>query len=170
MAPGIHGADDAWTENVLSRCYLYFVGTPIHTSNALAYLAAFEPSVALKFLRFLNSQTSFFVGNRNVPPDITRRLFGTTSHICAPERNSYADIDRVEQETVAHLERAGDNFCLVVLAMGCAGRVLQKRVLRSGYNAFLFDFGSLLDALCGWRTRAWMDLAPYDMRELLERL
>ena len=52
--------------------------------------------------------------------------------------------------------------------MGCPGRVLAKRIYLQDFNVFLFDSGSLLDALCGWKTRAWMDLAPFDVRGLLE--
>jgi len=43
--------------------------------------------------------------------------------------------------------------------MGCPGRILQKRILKKGYRVYLFDFGSLLDALNNDNTRLWIDLA-----------
>jgi hypothetical protein len=35
---------------------------------------------------------------------------------------------------------------------------LQKRILKKGYNVYLFDFGSLLDAFNEENTRAWVRL------------
>lgn len=170
MEPGIHGAEDEWTERLLAHCYPYFIGTPIYSAVALPYIAAFDPATAVDFLRFLKEQSPIFVGNGNVSEGIVSKLFGETAHIRTPDHSSYAEIDRIEQETVDCLRQFERKFKVIVIAMGCSGRVLAKRIYQGGSNVFLFDFGSLLDALCGWNTRAWMELAPYDVRELLIKL
>jgi hypothetical protein len=54
--------------------------------------------------------------------------------------------------------------------MGCSGRVLQKRLWNKLDNVFLFDFGSLLDALCGWDTRAWIKLSKFDAKKFISLL
>lgn len=170
MRPGIHGVDDEWAERLLTRCYPYFIGAPIYSSVALAYLAAFDSLTATNFLRFLKEQSPIFVGNMNVPEEVIHQLFNSVFSIRTPERNSYDEIDRIEQETIACAKQFEGAYKVVVVAMGCSGRILAKRIYQRESNLFLFDFGSLLDAFCGWNTRAWMDLAPYDVRILLEHL
>ena len=54
--------------------------------------------------------------------------------------------------------------------MGCSGRVLQKRLYNNHDNIFVFDFGSLMDALCGWNTRAWIELTNFDKDKILEKI
>lgn len=170
MEPGIHRVDDEWAERLLSRCHLYFIGTPIYSSVALSYIAAFEPSVAVDFLRFIKEQNPIFIGNENVPEELLQKLFGKTVHIKTPEVNSYSEINRIEQETVDCLNQFEGEYKVIVVAMGSAGKALEKRIYNRGFNVFLFDFGSLLDAFCGWNTRAWIELAPYDTKKLLEQL
>ena len=80
------------------------------------------------------------------------------------------NIDRILQETLERATSPGGDWRAVVVAAGAAGKVLQKRLYRRRVSVFSFDFGSLMDAFCGWRTRAWMELAPYDVRELLDDL
>ncbi|MBP2652232.1 MAG: hypothetical protein H6Q74_3057 [Firmicutes bacterium] len=160
MKPGVHEGSDQWAENILSRVYKYFIGEKIYSHVALAYLAVFESGSALEFLRFLKILNPIFVGNENVPPLTITKLFGNTVHIKAPSQNSFGDIDRIEQETVQAYFNRKKNYDVIVVAMGCSGRILEKRLLKNhGLNAFLFDFGSLLDAFCGWNTRAWIELA-----------
>ena len=54
--------------------------------------------------------------------------------------------------------------------MGCAGRILQKRLWHKLDNVFLFDFGSLIDAICGWKTRAWIKLTHFDSEAFIKKL
>ncbi|MBP2655657.1 MAG: hypothetical protein H6Q73_3226 [Firmicutes bacterium] len=159
MQPGIHLSPDEWADNMLSRIYKYFIGEKIYSPVALAYLAVFEPSSAIAFLRLLRSQNPIFVGNENVSPFTLEKLFGNTAHVKTPTQNSFVDIDRIEQETIQNYFERKREYEVIVVAMGCSGRVLEKRLLKNkGLNVFLFDFGSSLDAFCGWNTRAWIDL------------
>ena len=54
--------------------------------------------------------------------------------------------------------------------MGCSGRAMQKRIWDNYNNVFLFDFGSLMDALCGDKTRAWIELTNFDKSTILDLL
>jgi hypothetical protein len=130
----------------------------IYTPVALHYLAAFNQTVCVDFLRFLKSVTPIFVGNCNVKHALVKKLFGDV-HIKTPSSNSYVEIDRIEKELELLLKENRSKFQVVVVAMGCPGRILQKRILKKGYNVYLFDFGSLLDAFNDENTRLWIDLA-----------
>lgn len=159
MIPGMHKADNLWAENLLRKVFPYFVEEKIYSPIALHYLAVFNQGLALKFLRTLKSFNPIFVGNELVPENIILKLFGSTKHIKTPVQNSFKKIDEIEQGVLLELKRRDKNYEIIVLAMGCAGRVLIKRLLASQKNIFIFDFGSLIDALCKWHTRAWIDLA-----------
>ena len=54
--------------------------------------------------------------------------------------------------------------------MGCSGRALMKRLWNKFDKVFFFDFGSLLDALCGWNTRAWIELTNFEHKKFIEKL
>jgi len=179
MRPGVHEVDDAWAERILERTYRYFIGMPIYSPIALHYTAVYDPDFAISFLRFLKSRRPIFIGPANVPKDIVYTLFDNDIYIksypipqkIAGKINSYDIIDNLENEVNKVISRNDDEFHVVVVAQGCAGRPLAKRLLGSHRNLFLFDFGSLLDALCGWNTRAWIELEPsFKPGSILEQL
>jgi hypothetical protein len=111
------------------------------------------------------------VGNKNLRPELLRKLFSDT-HIKTPDANSYLEIDRIEKELIQELDKKKNEFQVIVVAMGCPGRILQKRILKKGYNVYLFDFGSLLDALNNDNTRLWIDLAggTENLKNILNKL
>ena len=167
MAPRLHEAEESFAVELLRAAYPYFIGTPIYSPQALSYLAAFEPPLALDFLRFLRSvEPALLVGNGDIPPEMVSKLFAGAVHIKTPPRDSYLDIARIEAESVALLTAQAKPFTVVVTAMGCAGRPLATRLLTHGLPIFVFDFGSLIDALCGWTTRGWMRLGLADVSPL----
>lgn len=160
MAPGIFGASDEWAERLLSRCYLYFIGVPIYSSVALSYLSVFDRQFAINFLRFLRSQTPLFAGNGEIPALVRQSLFGSEQWVLAPSKDAYSAIDDIEKRLLMLLNERNRPFDVIVTAMGCSGRVLAKRILQDkSRKLFIFDFGSLMDAFCGWSTRAWIDIA-----------
>jgi hypothetical protein len=109
-------------------------------------------------LNFLKRTKPIFVGNQNLKIELINTLFGDI-HIKTPSNNSYQEIDRIEGELVYILSKNKEKFQVIVVAMGCSGRILQKRILKKGCNVYLFDFGSLLDAFNDDNTRLWIDLA-----------
>jgi hypothetical protein len=143
----------------------------IYTSFALHYLGTFNQEACVQFLLFLRSTNPIFVGNKNLAPELLRRLFSET-HIKTPVTNSYLEIDRIEKELIQELDKKKNEFQVVVVAMGCPGRILQKRILQKGYRVYLFDFGSLLDALNNDNTRLWIDLAggTENLKNILKKM
>ncbi len=170
MAPGIHGASDEWAIELLTHCYPYYIGNKIYSNVALSYLAVYNESFCLDFLGFLKSKSpALFIGNENIPASVINALFGNPVCIKTPPSNSYDAIDRVYQEVQENL-LDGNEFNTAIVCMGCSGRVLIKRILNSGANIFLFDFGSLMDALCGWKTREWIELCNFDAEDFLDKM
>jgi hypothetical protein len=160
MQDGMFMGDDQFAEKALLKVFEYFIGSPIYSPVALHYLALFSYDECVKFLKFLKHSNPILVGNQDIPTEVSKMLFGQTIHVKSPARSAYQEIDRIEEEVMRALStRKG--YTVISLAMGCSGRVLQKRILLRAPNRdlFLFDFGSLMDAFCGWKTRSWMGLA-----------
>ncbi len=158
MVDGAFLSNDDWATAELAKCFEYFIGDHIYSHVALAYLSVFEPSLAQRFLTELKATNPIFVGNENASPHVLRALFGDTPHVPTPSRCAYQELDRIEGQLLQEIRRRGKHFQVVVVATGCTGRVLQKRMLNQTRSVFYFDFGSLLDALCGEQTRAWMEV------------
>jgi len=168
MKPGLHSSTDQWAENTLCRCSQFFIGEPIYSTVALAYLAVFDPGFTLDFLKMLRARVDLFIGNQDVPDGVLDTLFGHIPRVTCPPSGAYVAADQVTEQALSYL---GDSrHHTVAIAMGCSGRVVAKRLLKSGSNVFIFDFGSLLDALCGWNSRAWVDLAPRSALYILDEL
>lgn len=155
MSPGVFLMRDTAAERFLRRTLECFIGRPIYSAVALHHQFTVDFEYTLEFLKLLQRNTALFVGAEDVPETDRTLLFGDVPHVRTPMKDSYRAIDRIEQEAVAHLSTRVD-YGVVVLATGCAGRVLIKRLLHRGLTRFFyFDFGSLLDILCGWNTRTW---------------
>jgi hypothetical protein len=158
MEEDMHLVYDKDAIRYLSATSKYIDVKNIYTPVALHYLATFNKQSCIHFLNFLKSTNPVFVGNQNTKEELVKKLFGDI-HIKTPPVNSYTEIDRIEIELEKTLKEKGDSFQVVVMAMGCPGRILQKRILKKGYNVYLFDFGSLLDAFNDDNSRLWIDLA-----------
>lgn len=158
MRKGMHLLGDQDAIIFLFSSYIHFVGSLIYSPVALHYLSVFNVNDCIDFLNFLKSKKPIFVGNKEIKELLIEKLFGS-KFIKTPQRNSYSEIDKIESELCEALEKNKHEFKVVVVAMGCAGRILQKRILKKGYNVYLFDFGSLLDAFNGLETRTWIRMS-----------
>ena len=143
----------------------------VYSSTALHFTATDYPDEAIRFFRRLKqSNCTVFVGNENIPKHIRDVVLGPQCQfVPTPPCQSYEQIGRIEKECLLALSKTS-NYQVAVIAMGCAGRVLQKRLWNKVDNVFLFDFGSLMDALCGWDTRAWIQLSNFDKDRFLSKL
>lgn len=157
MKPGIHESSNAQADELLRSVYMYFIGHEIYSPVALAYLAATDKEYTVNYLKILRRNPIIFIGNKNVSNDVISKLFNTNIHIQTPDKQAFDAIDRIERE-FENLHLGKDTYHIVVLAMGCSGRILAKRLINKYSNVFTFDFGSLLDAFCGWQSRAWIEL------------
>jgi len=173
MFPGKFEMTYEWCLDFLGRASLIWRPdiSDVYSTVALAFAATNHTQKCIKFLSLLrNNNCSIFVGNENVPQSIRNVLFGETCvFIPTPFQNSYDAINVIEQQCLNHINKQTD-YSIVITAMGCSGRVLQKRLWNKYDNFFLFDFGSLMDNLCGWNTRAWIDLSRFDREKFIQDL
>lgn len=173
MFPGNHEGPYWWCLNILNRATPIWGGevTDVYSHAALAFAATTYKEKCLEFLRFFRSiPCCLFVGNRNVPLSIRTLLFGDSCRfIRTPASNSYREMDRIEQECLQYIH-THPGYKVIVTAMGCSGRALQKRLWNKVDDIFLFDFGSLLDGICGWNTRAWLELTGFNAQQFISEL
>jgi hypothetical protein len=171
MEVDMHLVSDVDALKFLAATHSFIDIHNIYTSFALHYLATFNQEFCVQFLRYLRSTDPIFVGNKNLAPELLKKLFSET-HIKTPASNSYLEIDRIEKELIEELDKKKNEFQVIVVAMGCPGRILQKRILKKGFNVYLFDFGSLLDAFNNDNTRLWIDLAggAENLKNILNKL
>ncbi len=173
MFPGNHEVSYEQAQYFIARAQPLWGAemTDVYSHVALSYAAQYESDLCIQFLRFLKSQNCIaFVGNTNIPHELITLLFGETiSIIPTPARNSFSAIDQI-QGACQEVLRNHDEYKIIILSMGCSGRILAKRLWKEFNNVFIFDFGSLMDALCGWNTRAWIELTNFDREIFFEKL
>ena len=144
----------------------------VYSSPALYFTAILNPIELIRLLRLINhhSDKCIFVGNRKIPQSIIKTLFGNNStFIPAPEKNAYNQIDRIELECLENIPN-NNEYKTIIISIGVAGKVLQKRLWEKLDNVFLLDFGSLIDALCGWETRSWIRKRKFNHKQFIDRL
>ncbi len=145
--------------------------TDIYSPVAIHFAATQYPDLAIEFLKFLRKSPCYMlVGNKFIPKAVRDILFGENCiFVPTPPKQSYSAIDQIEQDCLPYLENSNE-YKIIITSMGNAGRVLQKRLWEKFDNIFLFDFGSLMDAFCGWNTRAWIGLTRFDGPAFLRML
>lgn len=166
---GNHLVKDDDANHLLQDVIEYFVGYKIYSHIALHYIATYKPSEANLFLKILKNKAVLFIGNQETEIAIINRLFGNVRHIKTPAINSYLEIDRIEEEALSELKKIR-HYGVVIVAMGCSGRALMKRLYGNDFNVYYFDFGSLLDGICGNMSRTWLKKTSIDYEALLKDL
>ena len=160
MQAGFHLSSDELATTLLNCCFQYFIGNPIYSPVALAYALVKDRSLALDFFRRLkNVGRVVFVGNENMDAKLLRRLYGEDClHIRTAPRDAYMQADEIERQIGRELAKRSE-YTVVVFAAGPSTKILQKRLYNVSSGIFTFDVGSVMDALSGEDTRAWIDLA-----------
>lgn len=169
MYEGNHLVSNELANKLISNTFQYFVGHKIYSPVALHYCATYNPIIANSFLKTLKKKTILLIGNKKIPSNKVQLLFGNAKHIKTSNRNAYKDIDRVEIDAINILNNT-QNYGVVVIAMGCSGRPLTKRLIDKNYNIFIFDFGSLLDGIIGFDSRTWLRKSNINYELLLKDL
>jgi len=173
MFPGNHESNLPICRNLLNKAKLFWGDEirDVYSPVALHFAATNYKCLCINFLKFLKRNNTFLlVGNENIPCRVRKVLFGENcKFVPTPSKNSYDAIDRIEEECLKKIAN-DSSYKIIVTAMGCSGRILQKRLWNKLDNVFLFDFGSLMDALCDWNTRAWIRLTKFDGNEILNLL
>lgn len=169
MFKGNHKNSNTLAITLLESTFIFFIGQKIYSHVALHFIATQDPIRANLFLKLLKSKTKIFIGNKTLSATTIHLLFGNAVHIKTPFNNAYDEIDRIYNESKAEIEKLTD-FAVVIVAMGCSGRALMKRLLFDNFNIFLFDFGSLIDGLDGVNNRTWLNLVNIDYETLTKDL
>lgn len=169
MFDGNHLLSNTYALNILQKVYIYFVGQKIYSPVALHFMASNQPKIANQFLRILKPKTGLLIANEKTSEKTKKLLFGDVPFVKTPSTNSYSEMDRIFKEAKEELSKCTE-YRVVVIAMGCSGRILMKRLLNEGYNTFFFDFGSLLDGFDGNKSRAWLELSNIDYQVLAKDL
>jgi len=157
----LNHAKDLWPSEI----------TDVYSTWSLPFLALQHSDDLVDFFRFLKSSNCcLLIGNSKIPRHLIDTLFGKDCHfIKTPGRNTYKNIDKFEMKCLENIPD-NDEYKIIITSMGCPGRVLQKRLWKKLDNVFFFDFGSLMDALCGWKTRRWIRDSKFDGKYFVERL
>jgi hypothetical protein len=155
---GPHLVSDEWAVKLLKRAYYYFIGDKIYCHAAIAQCFEYKKKEMADLLKEIRKkQKKIFIGNKLVSKDILQEVFGeNVIHIKVESRNCFRNVDTTEKELIEILEKNPKEFYTVIFAAGPTANVLQKR-LYGKYNFFSVDFGSLIDAISGWSSRAWIN-------------
>jgi len=173
MFPGNHECPEDWCEDIIAKAKPFWGGEieDVYSHVALSHLACIESDFAVSFLRDIAQHETFFIGNEKISNVLIEKIFPeATSFVPTYPRDSYERACEDYPEWVDRLKNSYKEYTLIVTCMGCSGRAIQKRLYKDLDNVFLFDFGSLMDALCGWNTRAWIELTKFDKEEFLKKL
>lgn len=165
-----HAHPDSWCDRYIERIRKYWGGNMdvVYSPNALSYLACHDPHFVIDFFRYLKSTNDqkLFIGNKNSDKSIIKLLFGDCDFVPTPPKNSYQEIERIYKDALDLLN--DKKHYLILMAMGCPGRVLSKRLwLNYNDNFFVFDVGSILDALMDTDTRVWITFSKFDKNNFL---
>ena len=135
----------------------------VYSGNAFWYPACYDVPFFVDFTKQLKELTNgcIYIGNESDNQETLELLFGKLkAWVKTPPRNAYSEIDRIEKEAVHALTNdPSSDYTLVVIAMGCGGRPLGKRLWYNkavSANCFFLDYGSLIDAFHGRSTRGWI--------------
>lgn len=172
MFPGNHEGQSEWCKNLInsyhqiSKCENII---ELYSAVALCHQAVVDPDYTVSFLKEIGSKVKYFIGNETIPKEVLKTIFNeSVVHIPTPPSNSFSEFDSIYGNFTSTVE-LDKEYSVVITSMGCSGRPMQKRIYDTYKNFFLFDFGSLMDALCGNATRAWIDLTNFDKDSFLNR-
>jgi hypothetical protein len=173
MFPGNHQCQPDWCENIINSFQQISKKEgeiQLYSAVALCHQAVVDPEYATNFLKVLGSKVKYFIGNGRIPREVLEIVFNKdVIHIHTPTSNSFSEFDTIYNNFMNSIGNDKD-YSVVVTSMGCSGRPMQQRIYNNYENIFLFDFGSLMDALCGDATRAWIELTNFDRGGFLRKL
>jgi hypothetical protein len=171
LEPGMFPGNHEWPEKICDDFYKKICAIICRNFNnfysqiALNYLITMKQPDAIEILYKLKllclQNNTIFIGNTNINRDIIKLYFGNYSFIECKQKNSYDDINSVEHK-LSHQLRS-DKYNIVICCMGVATRVLIKRIWNNNItNYFILDFGSIIDALSGIDSRAYISLTNFN--------
>jgi len=142
-----------------------------YSHPALHYFAIYRQREFVQFCKLIKKHKCIFVGNKDIPLNIVKTLFGKKcKFVPTPPKNAYDKIKRIEKECLEKATNNNNEYTIIVTAMGIGSKALQKRIWKKLDNVFLLDLGSLIDYFCGWKTRQWIEDTKLDRKKILRML
>lgn len=120
-------------------------------------------------LHLIRVNNPIFVGNERYKIQKLNKIFGIIPVIKTPSNEANSKINEVVEELVNVQNKIEEsNYGAVIIAMGCTGRVLVKRMIKTyNFNSFYLDFGSLLDGIFEYQSRSWLKKNNIDYYDIL---
>lgn len=179
MCGGNHEVPMSYIQKFIGTLYPLRPSLPktIYTNVALGYCASHDPELVLEVHRELKRHPILYIGNEMYSKEFLQKLFGAeVDTIYMNQRDAYFQHDhlfynfeRLYQDKYSFLD-----YFVVIMASGCAGRAfsaeLHDRYFPRKENFYVFDYGSLLDYLWGYNSRAYMDIDPPKAQYILQNL
>jgi hypothetical protein len=163
MEYGIHQVPNFQAEKLLCNSYEFFIGNEIYSPVALHYEVVYNKQHATEFLRMLRSFQPIFVGSEQNSPKVIKSLLDTTDIVQTSHRDTYDEIDRIENQIIELLSKRNSKYDVVIFSCGATAKALIKR-LYLNYNkpVFLFDMGSVIDLFHGRMQWTWVKKSGID--------
>jgi hypothetical protein len=153
MAPGFHLSTDEWAEDILRAVAPFVYDEDVWSPVALSFAVAYDPPRVGRFLGSIGGHRTALVTDHAIALELAT-LLAPGSVINAPSANVFACLDQLETQTLEAI--AASEAERVIIAVGCAGRVMTKRLMLRVPHLQIIDPGSILDGLVGRQSRAWM--------------
>jgi hypothetical protein len=127
------------------------------------YLSVFQPELVYRFFeRWVRPRPYLFVGC--TLPDTVTRLYGPgLHHVRVPPQHAYDTIGEWWPQVMAHVGQVE----LVIPSAGAASNVIGKRLWRLGVRVHCLDIGSIIDAVDGRMSRAWIRRVGHRIQRVL---
>jgi glycosyltransferase involved in cell wall biosynthesis len=146
--------------NAVGACFL---DGPIYSNSAFACNGMVKPGLLEQSFETLKAcQPSLVFKEGEARQPVLEKIAPAIS-IAVPREEEYGQIDRLEEEILHAPATAANSFPVVVLALGPAGRILAKQLLKRGFPGFLLDLDNLQEIPVetgAGRTRR--ELGPHD--------
>ena len=126
--------------NAVGPCFLDW---PIYSYTALAYDGFEQPDLLQQFFEVLKACGPILVFKEEEAREATLAKLAPKLLIAVTAVDIYKRIDWLEDEILRLSASITNDFPVVVLALGTAGRVLAKRLMNRGFPGFLLDLDNL---------------------------
>lgn len=126
--------------------------------------------IYIKNLRDLcKTNNVLFIGNKNINKNILNLLFENYTHIYCPDVNSYSCVNDIEKNIINSID--SNKYNIIIICSGITTRAIIKRLwVKNINNIFMLDLGSVIDALSGIDSRAYIKLTNFNHNKYIENL
>lgn len=143
MNSKMHLWNDGYAQSMVERFLkLNKNNKTIYSSVWNAHNSVWNTEKFLYYLKLIRNDYSLFVGGENNNDITIKKLFNVSSIIKTPIKNSYNEIDKIEEICLSKLN---NNFNILILSCGCCSKILQHRISSKINNVYFLDIGSFME-------------------------